>query len=120
MADRRVTAAAVPSTNVCRPATPSPQLLHAPQRPAAAVCPVQPPLPPITPLHNPRPPRSGLQQQFVLFSQAALGAEPAVLLDPNALSDDGTVALRDAAFSDDGRLLAYQVWRCRAARPLRA
>jgi len=32
-----------------------------------------------------------------------------VLLDPNTLSDDGTVALRDASFSDDGSLLAYQV-----------
>ncbi|KAI8465889.1 MAG: prolyl oligopeptidase [Monoraphidium minutum] len=52
---------------------------------------------------------SGLQQQFVLYTQAALDAEPSVLLDPNALSEDGTVALRDAAFSDDGRLLAYQL-----------
>jgi hypothetical protein len=53
---------------------------------------------------------SGLQQQFVLYTQPALGADATVLLDPNALSDDGTVALRDAAFSDDGELMAYQVW----------
>ena len=52
--------------------------------------------------------RSGLQQQFVLYTQASLAAGPSVLLDPNTLSDDGTVALRDAAFSDDGNLLAYQ------------
>lgn len=54
---------------------------------------------------------SGLQQQFVLYTQPALDAEPSVLLDPNTLSDDGTVALRDASFSEDGALLAYQVWR---------
>ncbi|GBF88266.1 prolyl endopeptidase [Raphidocelis subcapitata] len=52
---------------------------------------------------------SGLQQQFVLFTQAALDAEPSVLLDPNTLSEDGTVALRDASFSEDGTLLAYQL-----------
>jgi prolyl oligopeptidase len=45
----------------------------------------------------------------VLYTQASLDAEPSVLLDPNTLSDDGTVALRDAAFSEDGTLLAYQV-----------
>ncbi|KIZ07661.1 prolyl endopeptidase [Monoraphidium neglectum] len=52
---------------------------------------------------------SGLQQQFVLYTQASLEAEPWVLLDPNTLSEDGTVALRDASFSDDGSLLAYQL-----------
>ena len=52
---------------------------------------------------------AGLQQQFVLYTQSSLDAEPTVLLDPNALSEDGTVALRDASFSDDGALMAYQV-----------
>jgi prolyl oligopeptidase len=47
----------------------------------------------------------------VLYTQASLEAEPWVLLDPNTLSEDGTVALRDASFSDDGSLLAYQVGR---------
>ncbi len=65
--------------------------------------------PPRPSLRRPPHPRSGLQQQFVLFSQATLDADPTVLLDPNALSDDGTVALRDVSFSDDGSLLAYQV-----------
>ncbi len=36
----------------------------------------------------------------MLYSQAALDAEPVVLLDPNTLSEDGTVALKDIAFSE--------------------
>ena len=54
---------------------------------------------------------SGLQQQFVLYSLASLapGEPPALLLDPNTLSDDGTVALRDASFSEDGASVAYSL-----------
>ena len=43
----------------------------------------------------------------MLYTQAALTADPAVLLDPNLLSADGTVALSTLAASDDGRLVAY-------------
>jgi len=49
----------------------------------------------------------GLQNQAVLYTQASLGADPAVLLDPNVLAVDGTVALSSLAPSEDGRLLAY-------------
>src|SRR5271155_729561 len=50
---------------------------------------------------------TGLQQQNVLFVAESLNAEPRVLLDPNTLSPDGTVALAAEAISDDGKLMAY-------------
>jgi prolyl oligopeptidase len=49
----------------------------------------------------------GLQNQSVLYTQRGLGDEPALLLDPNELAADGTVALTTLAASDDGRLLVY-------------
>lgn len=39
--------------------------------------------------------------------QDSLEGEPEVLLDPNMLSDDGTVALSDYAVSEDAKYLAY-------------
>jgi prolyl oligopeptidase len=51
----------------------------------------------------------GLQNQNVLFVADSLNAEPRVLLDPNTLSTDGTVALAGAAVSDDGKLMAYAI-----------
>ena len=50
---------------------------------------------------------SGLQNQAVLYTQRSLTAEPEVLLDPNALSADGTVALSILAFAEDGRMMVY-------------
>ena len=49
----------------------------------------------------------GLQNQSVLYKQASLEATPETLLDPNILSEDGTVALSTLAVADNGRLLAY-------------
>lgn len=49
----------------------------------------------------------GLQNQSVLYTLASLEAEPRVLLDPNTLSPDGTVALSGLAVSEDGAWLAY-------------
>src|SRR6266699_3067606 len=49
----------------------------------------------------------GLQNQSVLYKQASLETTPETLLDPNILSEDGTVALSTLAVADNGRLLAY-------------
>ncbi len=49
----------------------------------------------------------GLQNQSVLYVAESLEAAPRVLLDPNTLTADGTVALKGYAFSDDGAKMAY-------------
>ena len=49
----------------------------------------------------------GLQNQNVIYWMENLDSEPQLLLDPNTLSEDGTVALSGAAVSRDGKLLAY-------------
>lgn len=51
----------------------------------------------------------GLQNQDVLYWMADLADEPKVVIDPNTLSEDGTVALSGAAISRDGQYLAYGV-----------
>lgn len=52
---------------------------------------------------------SGLQNQAVLYSVTSLDGQPTLLLDPNTLSTDGTVALSGIAVSNDGKLLAYSL-----------
>jgi prolyl oligopeptidase len=49
----------------------------------------------------------GLQNQSVLYSMDALGGDLKLLLDPNKLSSEGTVALKGSAISEDGKLMAY-------------
>ncbi len=49
----------------------------------------------------------GLQNQAVIYKAKSLTAAPEVLLDPNTLSSDGTVALSGLSFSEDGKHLAY-------------
>ncbi|HEX9942622.1 MAG TPA: prolyl oligopeptidase family serine peptidase [Thermoanaerobaculia bacterium] len=49
----------------------------------------------------------GLQNQNVLYRIESLNGEPRVVLDPNALSPDGTIALSGMSVSEDGKLLAY-------------
>jgi prolyl oligopeptidase len=49
----------------------------------------------------------GLQNQSVLYVMDRLDGESRMLLDPNKLSKDGTVALGQTAVSPDARYLAY-------------
>lgn len=67
----------------------------------------------------------GLQNQSVLYTMESLSDEPKLLLDPNKLSADGTVALSGTAVSEDGNLMAYglssagsdwQEWKVRDIR----
>ena len=53
----------------------------------------------------------GLQNQSVLYRADALGGPAEVFLDPNKLSDDGTVALTGISFSNDGKYTAYTISR---------
>jgi prolyl oligopeptidase len=49
----------------------------------------------------------GLQNQAVVYWSASLKGEPKVLIDPNKLSADGTVALAGMSISEDAKLIAY-------------
>ena len=50
---------------------------------------------------------SGLQNQSVMFLMESPDDDGKVLLDPNLLSADGTVALSGLAVTNDGALMAY-------------
>ncbi|HKR59937.1 MAG TPA: prolyl oligopeptidase family serine peptidase, partial [Pyrinomonadaceae bacterium] len=52
---------------------------------------------------------SGLQNQSVLYTVTSLDGQPTLLLDPNTLSTDGTVALSGTSVSNNGKLLAYSL-----------
>jgi prolyl oligopeptidase len=52
---------------------------------------------------------SGLQNQNVIYWTEGLNGEPNVLLDPNTMSSDGTVAISGLSISDDGLLAAYSI-----------
>lgn len=53
----------------------------------------------------------GLQNQFVLYTMDKYDDEPRMLLDPNTLSDDGTVAYTGMDVSPDGKYLVYKIAR---------
>ncbi len=52
---------------------------------------------------------SGLQAQSVYYVAESLDGEPRVLIDPNTLSKDGTLALSGLSITDDGSRAAYGI-----------
>ena len=50
---------------------------------------------------------SGLQRQAPVYRRASLSAEPSIVLDPNVISEDGSVSVGQWSPSPDGSLLAY-------------
>ncbi len=53
----------------------------------------------------------GMQNQSVLYVREGIDGEPRVLLDPNEMSADGTIALTSLSISDNARYLAYGISR---------
>ncbi len=53
----------------------------------------------------------GLQNQSVIYRTDRPGGTPELFIDPNTLSDDGTVALKGYTMSADGRYTAYTISR---------
>lgn len=53
----------------------------------------------------------GLKNQSVLYRTKALGEQGEVFLDPNTLSEDGTVALTGVFFDNKGKYVAYTISR---------
>jgi prolyl oligopeptidase len=54
---------------------------------------------------------SGLQNQSVVYMQEAGKTDSSLVIDPNTLSRDGTVALSTQTYSNGGSLLAYTLSR---------
>ncbi len=54
---------------------------------------------------------NGLQNQSVIYKLASPEDEGEVFLDPNTLSEDGTVSLANFTISEDGKYCAYGVSR---------
>lgn len=54
---------------------------------------------------------NGLQNQAVIYFKKGLNGEEKVFLDPNKLSEDGTVALSGLSFSNNHKYAAYTIAR---------
>ncbi|MBN2385231.1 S9 family peptidase [bacterium] len=53
----------------------------------------------------------GLQNQPVLYRSRGVDAPPVMVMDPNTLSSDGTLAVVNTAISSDGSLMVYSISR---------
>ncbi|MDP2037656.1 MAG: S9 family peptidase, partial [Ignavibacteria bacterium] len=51
----------------------------------------------------------GLQEQSVIYIQKGLSEKPEVLLDPNKLSNDGSISLGGTFFSKDYKYMSYGI-----------
>ena len=51
----------------------------------------------------------GLQNQYVLYMADGINGEPEVLIDPNTLSEDGTVSMASTELSPKASFLAYML-----------
>jgi prolyl oligopeptidase len=54
---------------------------------------------------------TGLQNQSVIYKKSSLEAEGEIFLDPNTLSEDGTVALSTFSISKDAKYAGYGIAR---------
>jgi prolyl oligopeptidase len=67
---------------------------------------------------------TGLQRQSAFYSRTSLGGTPKLVIDPNTLSADGSIALAGFSPSPDGKFLAYGIseggadWRTLLVREL--
>lgn len=53
----------------------------------------------------------GLQEQSVIYIQKGINGNPEILLDPNKLSNDGSISLGGLAYSKDDKYLCYGISR---------
>ncbi len=53
----------------------------------------------------------GMQDHSVLYVREGIDGEPRVLIDPNEMSEDGTVSLTRLGISNNGKYLAYGISR---------
>ncbi|MFP4019346.1 MAG: S9 family peptidase, partial [Bacteroidales bacterium] len=51
----------------------------------------------------------GLQDHPILYMKEDLEEEPTVVLDPNEMSEDGSVSLAQYKVSNDGKYIAYAI-----------